>query len=160
MPLIAKEDIEYFISKDTMVITPSSDERGYLYSIVMEKEQTINIPLKPLDLIKESSGFYGASYEGRLHCTEKLTGFRNKLPLCLSEILQIFICPLESPINETCTWLSLEYIRKVYSEAVSRSLILLENGDSITVDYSKATIEQNLQWTAYFKDVFLRRFER
>ncbi|ARK30086.1 Competence transcription factor [Halalkalibacter krulwichiae] len=88
---------EYVISPDTMVIGPIYNENGYLHSIVMEVHTNYKITKKPYKVMKDSCHYYGSNYNGIREATTQITGFKSKVPICISHYLNLFFFPLESP---------------------------------------------------------------
>jgi competence protein ComK len=148
---------EYFISPDTMFIAPTFNENGYLHSKVTEVYTEFEVKKKPSAVVHESCGYYGSSFQGRADATTQITGFKSKVPLCISEYLKIFFFPLESPKNEECVWVSLNHVDRVIAVGSDKSTIVFSNGKAVQVPYSKGTIERNLGRTAYYRLVLMRR---
>lgn len=150
---------EYYISPETMVIIPLYNENGYLHSKITEVYTDLVVEKKPSTVVHESCGYYGSSSQGRADATTQITGFKSKVPLCISVYLKIFFFPLESPKNEGCVWVSLNHVDKVIAVSVDKSTIVFSNGKAIQVPYSKGTIDKNLGRAAQYRLVLLRRVE-
>lgn len=154
-----KEVKKHIIDGATMAITPTFDEYGNRYSNVHEKESTVFVKQKPLDIIKESCEYYGSSLNGCVAGTKKVMGgFPTMTPIALCAGLELFFLPLEAPKNVECIWLAYNYVSRVVSTGSIESEIFFKNGFSFTVPQSKDAVISKIYRTAHYRCTLLERW--
>ena len=96
----------YVISGNTLAILPFDNGKSLVYE---GKEQFV-INTKPNNIIKKNCIYNGSTYDGRLKCTELLTGYSYKAPVLIREDENIIFFPTSSPRLKDCVWISLNNI--------------------------------------------------
>jgi competence protein ComK len=151
--IVSEQLNDYEVNQETMAILPFYDQFGNLFSYVLEESRCIQVKEKPLKVVLHSCNFYGSSYKGRVEGTAKIMGYTKVAPIIISESLDIFLFPLESPKNEACVWISHAYLQKVIKDETNNEITNLEFTNSIIVPvrYSVGYIEARRNRTAQYR---------
>lgn len=100
---------DYVINSSTLAIIPIDSSK----SLVYEGETSFIVNKRPNVIIKKNCLYYGSTYEGRVKCTEILTGYSYKAPILVKEEENLIFFPTTSPRLKDCGWLSLNNIEKL-----------------------------------------------
>src|SRR5699024_2323102 len=83
----------------------------------------------------------GASYQGRVEGTKQLTRIKRKVPIIVSDALDMYAFPLNSPREPACCWLLLDYIYRVDPDGKRGSTIYFKNGMRVSVPVTPRVID-------------------
>ena len=89
---------EYEINPQTMAIFPV-EYGSKIYSKILEEDDEVLSPFKPLDIIKKSCQYFGASFDGRREGTRELIGITHKAPIVIDTNTSIYFFPTTSPVK-------------------------------------------------------------
>ena len=87
----------------------------------------------------------GSTAEGRKEAFRRLTGYRQKAPVLISERMQYLMFPTLSPDNPECVWLSYSDILDITSVTESESSILFVNGTKQTIPFSARSLRKQMK---------------
>lgn len=108
-------------------------------SIVIEGEKTLYIHQTPLDIIKQSCIDYWSSYEGRKKAVIYYTGFKQKVPIPVSEQIPIVAFPTHALKHIDCAWLIYDHIVNYLAaktDPARKTTITFSNGKTMTINVS------------------------
>lgn len=142
----------YEITKGTMCLIQNND--GTTKIIEDMDEFIINKNIHKI--IDDSCKNFGSSLKGRLEGTLRLTGFRYKAPVIISEYLSIIMIPSGSTRGDICHWFSLSAIKNIKKGNYNNAIIYFNNGKSIELDISYFAMQNQLAKAARL-DYYLRR---
>lgn len=131
--------VEYEINDETLAILPYDINA----SEIIEVNKHCYVQKSPKEIIDDSCKYYGSSYQGRIEGTKKLTGFRYKIPIIIEESCPTIFFPTTSPEHVHCTWINLKNM-KDYKSWYGGSLIKFKNGQSLALDISKFSLENQI----------------
>ncbi|EIJ81921.1 competence transcription factor [Bacillus methanolicus PB1] len=149
---------EYEINPCTMMIMPI-EYGSKLYSRIFEIDEEYISPFKPIEIIKKSCIYFGASYEGRKEATKTLIGITHKVPIAISSHNFINFFPTTSPNNPECMWISYEHV--VFHEKADskHTNVTFSNKNIYTLPVSFNSFENQLLRTALLKTKTMQRME-
>lgn len=110
---------------------------------VLEMDQTLVVGKNTTDIINHSCKYFGSSLIGRKEGTKALTGISYKAPIIIEETQSIIFFPTSSPRFDNCSWISLNHIND-YFKANGTSLITFKNGQSLEMDISYGSLENQV----------------
>ncbi|WP_077211131.1 competence protein ComK [Bacillus dakarensis] len=141
---------KYEINSSTMTVMPLS-YGSKVYSKIFEFEAEFISPFKPLEIIKESCGFFGSSFEGRKEGTRKLTGVTHKVPIAISPSNFIYFFPTSSPENMDCIWIAYHHIFDYKKGEQNSTIIKFKNNQFLQVPISTSSFQNQLVRTVMLK---------
>jgi len=151
-----KED--YIIGPDTMLILPLLKDQQ-IYSRIIEMNEEFICAKKPLDIIKNSCIYYGASFEGRKEATIALTNMKNKTPIIISHTLSLFYFPTASVHKPDCSWISLEHVLFYKRAQNNTCMITFRNRINYDLDISAHIFNNQMLKTTHLKNLITRKIE-
>ncbi|WP_374724525.1 competence protein ComK [Calidifontibacillus erzurumensis] len=141
----------YEVNKSTMAIL-SVAHIDYS-TLILEENQQIYVRKTPTQIIKEACIEGGSTYDGRRIAVMHAIGARQKVPIPIDQIDQIFAFPTQSPKSFECSWIFYHHVkyistRKSTEHQVAQSIITFKNGQEIILDESRFILEKQMQRTA------------
>ena len=131
--------MNYEINEGTLAIIPSEKQ-----SKIYEDNREYFIKNTPYEIMDNSCKYYGSSYEGRKEGTKAILNVSYKVPIIVDSGRNLIFFPTNSPSAEDCCWLSLKNIKEVREEDYNTTLIIFNNGVSISLPVSKRTMENQI----------------
>lgn len=129
----------YEVNISTLAIIAVNDK----LSRIIEKDKEFFINKSTISIIDESCRYYGSTYEGRCDGTKSLLNYSYKLPIIIEESRSLIFFPTSSPKFNTCSWISLHNVDKIFRHEQG-TRILFKNGYNLIVEYSYEIIENQL----------------
>ena len=130
-----------------------------IYSQIIELEAEFISPFKPMEIIKKSCEYFGASYEGRKDGTKHLIGITHKAPIAIAPSSSIFFFPTTSPLRPQCIWLSHDHVVSFSRLDSKHTKVVFRNKQNITIHMSSSSFENQLHRTAFLKTKLVQRME-
>lgn len=149
---------EYEVSPDTMAIIPVQ-YGSKIYTEIFEYGDSYLSPFKPLDIVKRSCEYFGASYEGRKTGTKRLIGITHKAPIIVDPHTLIFLFPTTSPLNPQCIWISHKHVLYRERNDADSTIVTFQNKQTIVLPISKSSFENQLQRTAQLRTQLAQNIE-
>ena len=87
----------------------------------------------------------GSSLEGRRESFRRLTGYRQKIPVLISERTQQILFPTLSPVQEDCIWISANDVLGVSEKPDGNSTVVFLNGIKRTVPFQARVIRRQVK---------------
>lgn len=145
------------VNERTMAVVAEQGLEGSIYSRVLEVEEEFVIPLKPVKVIDQSCKYFGSSLKGRQEGTKAITGITYKPPIAIDPTSDIYMFPTNSPRSHQCTWIAHSYISHSQPSNEGQTVVTFVNGQSITLDISFRSFENQLNRTAQFRYLLSKR---
>ena len=143
----------YEINNSTLAIIPISGKT----SKIIEVDNTLTINKSPPEIVDDSCKFFGSSYIGRFEGTKNLIGVNYKAPIIIEETREIIFFPTSSPRFNNCFWISLKNIDNYLKNSNNNSIIKFKNGQSIELDISFGSLENQILRAATLESVLRQR---
>lgn len=150
---------KYVIEEITQALTPA--QHVDYQTIVETTRGKIYVKQTPIEIIKHSCLEEFMTYEGRREAVQKLTGYKNKVPILVNAGKGTFIFPTISPISPECTWVIYHHIKKIEdnqkkkkAEKKAKSIIHFFNGMSLEVDISHYTLQNQIYRASICKNMY------
>lgn len=147
---------EYEINPQTMAIFPV-EYGSKIYSKILEEDDEVLSPFKPLDIIKKSCQYFGASFDGRREGTRELIGITHKAPIVIDTNTSIYFFPTTSPVKIQCIWFSHEHILSHRKDSLNQTVVMFRNKQTITVPISYRSFQNQVLRTALLKTKLMQR---
>lgn len=146
--------MNYEINSNTLLILPTDNGK----SKAIEKKNEYVVEESTFNVIEHSCEYFGSSYEGRHIGTKKLIKAKYKTPIVIEESQNLIFFPTMSPESADCMWVSLKNIRNYRnSENKAYSIIDFNNGDSIEVNISFGSLQNQILRATRLNNVILER---
>ena len=129
----------YEINEDTLALIPTDSENVKVY----EKETIIDYSGNCNEIMDNSCKYYGSTYEGRKEGSKYILGASYKLPIIIEESKFLIFFPTESPLLDSCIWLSLNNILKIEKNEL-KTTIYFVNNEKISIPISYHIIENQI----------------
>ena len=142
----------YEINKGTMCLIQNEDAT----TRIVDSEGDYTVKKYIHKIVDESCKSFGSSLKGRVEGTLKITGFRYKAPVIISEYLSIIMIPTGSTRGDVCHWISLSSIKKIEKNEKNNAVITFVNDRKIEFDISYFVM-QNQFAKATKLDYYLRK---
>lgn len=149
---------EYEANPFTMMIMPIKYESN-TYSKIVEFEDELISPLKPIDIIKKSCEYFGSSFEGRREGTRQLIDITHKAPITIDPTNSIYFFPTTSPSRLQCIWISHEHVLSHKRAGTGSTLVTFRNKQIYTLPISYASFGNQLQRAALLQTKLMQRLE-
>jgi competence protein ComK len=149
---------EYEVNSFTMLLEPVQ-YGSKLFTKVIEISDEFLVPLKPLDVIKNSCKYFGVDYESRKKGTKQLIGYTRKVPIAIEPSNRIFFFPTTSPAGNECIWISSEHVENYRRIGPQQTLITFRNKYTHVLPVSYGMIEKQMLRTSLLKTKLLQRIE-
>lgn len=142
----------YEINEDTLALVPISEENVKVY----EKDTTLDCNGSCAEIMDNSCRYYGSTYEGRREGSKHILGVSYKLPIIIEESKFLIFFPTESPLLDSCIWLSLNNIEKIEKKSL-RTIIHFINKKKIIVNSSYRVIENQMMRATRLESLLRKR---
>lgn len=149
---------EYEINRFTMMIMPES-YGSKIFSKVYELEDEFISPFKPIDIVKKSCVYYGASFDGRKEGTRELIGVTHKAPIAIDPTNNIYVFPTTSPNRPQCIWIAPEHVLHHQRIGPSKTFVIFRNKQEFELSVPLSTFESQLHRTARLQIKLMQRIE-
>ncbi|WP_318617924.1 competence protein ComK [Sporosarcina sp. YIM B06819] len=152
-----KLSANYIVSFDTFMLQPI--EVGNTISThVIERNGELNVPRKPIHIVKKSCDYYGGSLQTSINTARLALRNRHKTPIIVAHDFgtpYIFL-PTMSPASEQNAWISYRAIDDIEPDKMS-SIIYFENNRSVKINISGATMHRQLAFCKLLEKKFLNK---
>ncbi|HDX9580073.1 competence protein ComK [Bacillus cytotoxicus] len=145
---------QYTVNSKTIALLPVVLNDKRIVTRVIEEHDEFFVYQKPLEIIEQSCSEYGASFGGRKDGTKKYTGFTHKAPIAISPTDSIYFFPTFSYSRKECAWLSHFHIENVTKLPHGNTFIEFINGQTIKLEVSKNSFENQRNRTAQLRAEF------
>lgn len=129
----------YELNQETLAVIGISENRCK----ILEGNRQYIIDKPAYEVMDDSCQYFGSSYDGRVKGTRKILGIKYKIPVIVEESTKMIFFPIESPLINTCTWISLNNFKDVYIN-MNKTNIVFRNGKKIVTNISSASINNQL----------------
>ncbi|MFD2443135.1 competence protein ComK [Bacillus sp. CGMCC 1.16607] len=147
---------EYEINPCTMLIIPHV-YGSKIYSKIIELEDEIISPFKPIDIIKASCEFFGSSYEGRKNGSRRLIGITHKAPIAIDPTNSIYFFPTTSSVRPECIWVSHEHVLHHRRSDSNITHVTFRNKETFGLPISARSFNNQLIRTAHLRTKLAQR---
>lgn len=131
---------DYEINEDTLAIIPINENS----SKVLEREYEYIVDKSTYTILDDSCQYFGSTYEGRKGGSKNILGSGYKVPILIKEENYIIFFPTESPLLDSCVWLSLHHIEKLEKGKNNSTEIFFKDGKKININISFRSIENQI----------------
>ena len=152
-----KRNVSYIVSFDTFMLQPVI-KGNKLSTRIIERNRELDIPGKPLHIVKESFSHYGGSLQNSMNTAKLTFGKRHKTPIILAHdfgVPYIFI-PTMSPASELNTWILHSAIENIEEDNLG-SIIHFENNRSFKVNVSATTMYRQSAFATILEKNFYKK---
>lgn len=136
----------HVLTENTYALIPAKEIDAS--TIVMEDKQETRVRTTPLEIIKQSCIHHWSTYEGRRTAVIDHLQFKQKTPIPISIAQKICFFPTHSPTHADNHWINFAQIAKwgeVTHQGRKRTQILWINGDHLTLDISRHTLQTQIE---------------
>lgn len=145
----------YEITAQTMALVARFRKGdGRPYTQVLETDGEVDVDERAYRIMNENCRDNGASYQGREEGTRKMTGFQKRLPIVVSEALNLYAFPLRSPRHPECVWIFQDHFYDVEGRDDGTSLIYFKNGVSLPVGVTAGLVDNSYKKASHFRYCF------
>ncbi|WP_245676742.1 competence protein ComK [Bacillus solimangrovi] len=155
----AQKPIKFEINENTMAIVAERRIEGSIYSRVLELDGEVVVPVKPAKIIDDSCRYFGSSLKGRQEGTKAITGISYKSPIAIDPSSGIYMFPTNSPRCNHCSWIAHQYISHYAPSDDGRTSVTFTNGQSLLLEISFRSFENQLNRTAQFRYLLSKRIQ-
>ncbi|WP_233269824.1 competence protein ComK [Heyndrickxia camelliae] len=141
---------EYEINPYTMAIIPTQ-YGSRMYTEVLEAQDRFISPFRPIDIVKKSCEYFGASYLGRKEGTKRLIGITHKAPIIVDPHTSIYLFPTTSPKNPHCIWISHDHVINQKRASSNSTVVTFRNKQTLTIPVSISSFENQLYRTSLLR---------
>ncbi len=148
---------KYVINPKTVLITAEFDQKGHLYSRVIEGEKTFIVTMHPKTLIDNSLRYYCSSIKGALEGSRSILGNVSMQPIMINTQLDICWFPCFSPERNDCVWFSLTHVINSEKISLKQTTVNLNFGHNIILDMKRERFENKRQRASQLRYISLQR---
>lgn len=126
--------------------------RPETHSIVLERDQQIDVQKTPMQLIRASCLRYNATYEGRKRAMTSQHGYKRKVPIPINPQQGTFAFPTHATKDFRCQWIFFEHILRITpypanDRTAAESIITFKNGKRMKIAVSYFVLKKQMQRT-------------
>jgi competence protein ComK len=136
---------DYEVSNTTMALT--SHKHPTYQTKIYDVDGIFYCSKSMMDLIDEGCLRGGSTYTGRKKAITFVKRFIQCTPIPVSPNEGIFAFPTCSPSAWECTWLFYFHIKELTLSGTKQTIVTFHNGMELTLDFSKCTLENQMQKT-------------
>lgn len=147
----------YIVSFDTFLLLPVV-KGNKLSTRVIERNGELDIPQKPLHVVRKSCYYYGGSLQNSTNTAKLAIGKRHKTPIIVAHdfgVPYIFL-PTMSPNSEQNSWISYSAVDNIEPDSMG-CILFLENGLSFKFDISATTMYRQFAVATLLEKNFLKK---
>ena len=133
----------YHISYDTLMLLPK-EEGNKVFTRVIERNRTLTVAKKPIQIVTSSCTFYGSTYKTVMNASRRLFGDnKHKAPFILTNVFAVplIFIPTLSPQSDQNVWISYHAI-EFFEEDGLGTTVTLVNGEKYKLDISIPTLHR------------------
>ncbi|MFB5660997.1 competence protein ComK [Alteribacillus sp. HJP-4] len=151
----SKVEERYFVSEKTMAFVPVFEETAQ--TLVYELGgRVVFTSMTPREIMSYACMERGSTMQGRHDAVKKRLGFKQKWPVPVDRLEDIYAFPLQSIRNPQNIWLFYHHVRDVKVHTKNSAYIFFMDGQQLKVPVSYYTVQQQLLRTAHCQSVFQR----
>ena len=147
---------DYEINEETLAIMPDD----VWSSMVLEDDFKYEINKTPLEILDYSCKYFGSSYPGRKDGSKDILNSSYKLPILVEDTRNIIFFPTSSPLDDSCTWISLGNIKDYRKVGKNKTEILFKNNKVMTVDVSYYSFNNQVMRASRLESIIRNRKEK
>ena len=147
---------DYEINEETLAIMPDD----VWSSMVLEDDFKYEVNKTPLEILDYSCKYFGSSYPGRKDGSKDILNSSYKLPILVEDTRNIIFFPTSSPLDDSCTWISLGNIKDYRKVGKNKTEILFKNNKVVTVDVSYYSFNNQVMRASRLESIIRNRKEK
>ena len=147
---------DYEINEETLAIMPDD----VWSSMVLEDDFKYEVNKTPLEILDYSCKYFGSSYPGRKDGSKDILNSSYKLPILVEDTRNIIFFPTSSPLDDSCTWISLGNIKDYRKVGKNKTEILFKNNKVMTVDVSYYSFNNQVMRASRLESILRNRKEK
>ena len=147
---------DYEINEETLAIMPDD----VWSSMVLEDDFKYEVNKTPLEILDYSCKHFGSSYPGRKDGSKDILNSSYKLPILVEDTRNIIFFPTSSPLDDSCTWISLGNIKDYRKVGKNKTEILFKNNKVMTVDVSYYSFNNQVMRASRLESIIRNRKEK
>ncbi len=148
---------DYEINDETLAIIPG----GSIWdSVVVEDDCNYEVKMKPLEIVDYSCKYFGSSYEGRRTGAGEILNSKYKLPVVVEDSKNLIFFPTTSPIDDDCSWISLNNIKSYDKLNNTKTKVIFKNGKNLTIDISYNSFNNQVMRASRLEYIIRTRKEK
>jgi competence protein ComK len=154
----------HLINEKTVLVTGEYNDRGELWSRVIEGEATFLVRKAPTAVIEETLLNVGSDFLGARRSSKYLLSPMRMHPISVNPQRGILLFPTKSLKCYSCIWFSLIHVKSTNPVGINRTEVITSFGHTILLDMTERafisrrqkayqlqeTISKNLQCPLYF----------
>ena len=142
---------EYDVNQKTMALL--SVAHPDYSTVVIEQHRQLFVKQTPLQIIKAACLDGGSTFEGRQKAVTHLTGSRQKVPIPINPLLNIFTFPTNSPYDFHCNWIFYHHVKSIIpsdkrKNSTTQVIISFKNDEQLQMKESHHILQKQMQRTA------------
>ena len=147
---------DYEINEETLAIMPDD----VWSSMVLEDDFKYEVNKTPLEILDYSCKYFGSSYPGRKDGSKDILNSSYKLPILVEDTRNIIFFPTSSPLDDSCTWISLGNIKDYRKVGKNKTEILFKNNKVMTVDVSYYSFNNQVMRASRLESIIRNRKQK
>lgn len=151
---------KYVINPKTVLIAAEFDQKGCLYSRVIEGKKTFIVAMRPKALIDYSLHYYCSSLKGAMDGSRSILGNISMQPIMINAQLDICWFPCFSPDRTDCVWFSLTHVVNSEKLSLRQTKVNLNFGHTIILDMKRERFENKRQRASQLRYISSERTKR
>lgn len=151
---------KYIINPNTVLIETELNERGQMYSKVIEGKNSFYVAMHPKAVIDFSLQYYCSSLKGAIDGARSILGNISMPPIMIISQLDICWFPSCSPDRSDCIWFSLQHVQKTEKVSTKQTLVSLTFDHQIVINIKRERFEVKRQRASQLRYISSERSKR
>lgn len=135
----------YLINEKTVLLTGEYNDRGELWSRVIEGEETLLVTKSPLTLIEETLLHLGSNFHGARRSSKYLLSPSRMHPISVDPQLGILLFPAKNMRRQSNIWFSLIHVKNTNPVRINQIEVLTSFGHTILLHMSEKAFNNKRQ---------------
>jgi competence protein ComK len=135
----------HLINEKTVLLTGEYNDRGELWSRVIEGEETFLVKKSPITVIEETLLHLGSNFLGARRSAKYLLSPSRMHPISVNPQMGILLFPTKNMKCHYNIWFSLIHVKNTNPVGIHRVEILTSFGHTILIDMSKRAFNNQRQ---------------
>lgn len=146
---------KHLINEKTVLVTGEYNDRGELWSRVIEEEETFLVTKTPTTVIEETLLHLGSNFLGARSSSKYLLSPMRMHPISVNPQLGILLFPTKNMLCHCCIWFSLIHVKSTYPIGVNQTEVLTSFGHTILIDMSERAFNNRRQKAIQLQDTII-----
>jgi competence protein ComK len=149
----------YLINEKTVLLTGVYNDRGELWSSVIEGKDKILVRKAPTKVIEGPLLHVGSDFLGARHSSKFLMEPKRIQPISINPQMGILLFPTKNIKSPKCIWFSLMHVKSTKHVGLKKTEVLTSYGHTILIDLTESSFNNRLHKALLLRDTISKNLK-